>query len=158
MYWFIGKITFACNECSKSGYCINFQCICNVFLFQLMQVLKTVKVEEKELHGFKVSTRALEKLTPQEIRDLKVVFDTFDFQNKGCVLSVIVTIASLCIVFHFPFINVNFFFHFLIHIKFQIKGLALPVCYINTSFSFVFFCAQKNRTHGSEKSTEVPWI
>ena len=50
-----------------------------------MQVLKTVKVEEKELHGFKVSTRALEKLTPQEIRDLKVVFDTFDFQNKGFV-------------------------------------------------------------------------
>lgn len=53
------------------------------FFIKLLHVLKTKKVDEKELHGFKVSTRALEKLTPQEIRDLKVVFDVFDFQEKG---------------------------------------------------------------------------
>ena len=52
-------------------------------IIQLLHVLKTRKVDEKELHGFKVSTRALEKLTPQEIRDLRDVFDVFDFYDKG---------------------------------------------------------------------------
>ena len=40
-------------------------------------------VEERELHGFKVSTKALEKLTPQEIRDLRIVFEAFDSNQKG---------------------------------------------------------------------------
>jgi len=50
---------------------------------KLIKLLTTHKVGEKELHGFKVSTRALEQLTPQEIRDLKLVYDTFDIQDKG---------------------------------------------------------------------------
>ena len=54
-----------------------------MYIIQLLHVLKTRKVDEKELHGFKVSTRALEKLTPQEIRDLRDVFDVFDFYDKG---------------------------------------------------------------------------
>ena len=48
-------------------------------------MLTTHKVDEKELHGFKVSTRALEQLTAQEIRDLRLVFDVFDVQGKGSV-------------------------------------------------------------------------
>ena len=31
----------------------------------------------------KISTRALEKLTPQEISDLKMVFEAFDYRNVG---------------------------------------------------------------------------
>ena len=53
------------------------------FSSQLLEALKTRKVDEKELHGIRVSTRALEQLTPQEIRDLKFVFDAFDLQNTG---------------------------------------------------------------------------
>ena len=33
--------------------------------------------------GMKISTRALEKLTPQEISDLKMVFEAFDYRNVG---------------------------------------------------------------------------
>lgn len=50
---------------------------------RLLKILTTHKVDEKELHGFKVSTRALEQLTPSEIRDLRLVFDIFDALGKG---------------------------------------------------------------------------
>ncbi len=40
-------------------------------------------MDERELDGFKVSSRALQQLTPQEIRDLRVVFDAFDSSGKG---------------------------------------------------------------------------
>ncbi|CAH1775888.1 unnamed protein product [Owenia fusiformis] len=50
---------------------------------RLVELLTTHKVEEKELHGFKVTTKVLEQLTPQEIRDLKIVFDTFDGNSDG---------------------------------------------------------------------------
>ena len=52
---------------------------------KLIKLLTTHKVNEKELHGFKVSTTALKELTPQEIKDLKEVFDVFDSQNNGFV-------------------------------------------------------------------------
>ena len=52
-------------------------------IFQLIKLLTTHKVEEKDLFGIKVSTRALEKLTPQEIKDLRVVFESFDTQERG---------------------------------------------------------------------------
>ena len=52
---------------------------------KLIKLLTTHKVQEKELHGFKVSTTALKELTPQEIKDLKEVFDVFDSQNNGFV-------------------------------------------------------------------------
>ena len=55
-------------------------------IFQLIKLLTTHEVNEKELFGFKVSTRALGKLTPQEIKDLRLVFDAFDVNNKGLVL------------------------------------------------------------------------
>ena len=54
-----------------------------LFYLQLIKLLTTHKVDEKELYGMKVSTRALEKLTPQEIRDLRVVFEAFDTQGRG---------------------------------------------------------------------------
>lgn len=50
---------------------------------RLVELLTTHKVEEKELHGFKVTTKVLEQLTPQEIRDLRIVFETFDGNSDG---------------------------------------------------------------------------
>uniref|UniRef100_A0A1I8G6T3 EF-hand domain-containing protein n=3 Tax=Macrostomum lignano TaxID=282301 RepID=A0A1I8G6T3_9PLAT len=49
----------------------------------LLHVLKTHEVEEKELHNMKIGVRALDELTPQEIRDLKLVFDVFDSDLDG---------------------------------------------------------------------------
>ena len=53
------------------------------FLFQLIKLLTSHPVNEKEVHGVKVSTRILENLTPQEIRDLRVVFELFDTNDDG---------------------------------------------------------------------------
>lgn len=50
---------------------------------QLVKLLTSHPVDEKEIHGVKVSTRILESLTPQEIRDLRVVFELFDTNNDG---------------------------------------------------------------------------
>merc|ERR1711976_710511 len=50
---------------------------------RLMKLLLTHPVKEKELYGIQVSTRGLEKLTPQEIRDLRVVFEAFDIHGRG---------------------------------------------------------------------------
>ncbi|XP_059178304.1 uncharacterized protein LOC131957481 [Physella acuta] len=50
---------------------------------KLIDLLTSHPVEEKEVHGIKVSTRVLEQLTPQEIRDLKIVFDIFDTNSDG---------------------------------------------------------------------------
>ena len=52
-------------------------------MLQLIKLLTTHVVGEKELFGFQVSTRALEKLSPQEIKDLKFVFDSFDTNGRG---------------------------------------------------------------------------
>ncbi|KAH3827376.1 uncharacterized protein LOC127880972 [Dreissena polymorpha] len=50
---------------------------------QLIKLLTSHPVNEKEIHGVKVSTRILDNLTPQEIRDLRVVFELFDTNNDG---------------------------------------------------------------------------
>ncbi|ESO84304.1 hypothetical protein LOTGIDRAFT_196719 [Lottia gigantea] len=52
---------------------------------KLVNLLTSNPVDEKEVHGFKVSTRVLNELTPQEIRDLRVVFDLFDINNDGLI-------------------------------------------------------------------------
>ena len=54
--------------------------------FQLIKLLTSHPVNEKEVHGVKVSTRILENLTPQEIRDLRVVFELFDTNDDGYVI------------------------------------------------------------------------
>ena len=51
--------------------------------FQLIKLLTSHPVNEKEVHGVKVSTRILENLTPQEVRDLRVVFELFDTNDDG---------------------------------------------------------------------------
>lgn len=50
---------------------------------RLMKLLTTHPVKEKELYGMQITARALEKLTPQEIRDLRVVFEAFDIHGRG---------------------------------------------------------------------------
>ena len=48
-----------------------------------MNILTTHSVDKKELHNMMITTRALDKLTPQEIRDLRYVFDIFNKGNTG---------------------------------------------------------------------------
>lgn len=48
-----------------------------------MELLKTHKVDEKELYGRKITTKALDRLTSEEIHDLGTVFDTFDSNEDG---------------------------------------------------------------------------
>lgn len=55
--------------------------ICSVF--QLINLLKKHPVNEKEVHGYKVTDRILKNLTPAEIRDLIVVFELFDANSDG---------------------------------------------------------------------------
>ncbi|KAL4221634.1 hypothetical protein ACF0H5_019891 [Mactra antiquata] len=50
---------------------------------QLIKLLTSHPVNEKEIHGVKVSSRILDNLTPQEIRDLRVVFELFDTNSDG---------------------------------------------------------------------------
>lgn len=51
---------------------------------RLMSMLTTYKVDaEKEVYNITVSKKVLESLTPQEIRDLRVVFDAFDVNSDG---------------------------------------------------------------------------
>ena len=50
---------------------------------RLVDLLTTNEVDERELYGMKISSRALQKLSPQEIRDLRIVFEAFDWQNCG---------------------------------------------------------------------------
>lgn len=52
---------------------------------RLIKLLTTHPVDEKELHGFKVSTRALEQLSQQEITDLRLVFEVFDMNADGLI-------------------------------------------------------------------------
>jgi hypothetical protein len=54
-------------------------------IFQLLKVLTNHEVKEKEIHNFKVSVKVLEELTPQEIRELRCVFETFDGNSDGYV-------------------------------------------------------------------------
>ncbi|KAI0225681.1 hypothetical protein LSAT2_023548 [Lamellibrachia satsuma] len=49
----------------------------------LIKLLTTHPVGERDLYGMKISTRALDNLTPQEISDLKIVFEAFDYRNHG---------------------------------------------------------------------------
>lgn len=57
-----------------------------ILLLQLAKLLTTHEVDERELYGMKISSRALEKLSQQEIRDLRVVFEAFDLRGNGWVL------------------------------------------------------------------------
>ena len=63
--------------------------VLNHFVFcylQLVSMLTTYKVDaEKEVYNITVSKKVLESLTPQEIRDLRVVFDAFDVNSDGYV-------------------------------------------------------------------------
>lgn len=52
-------------------------------VFQLIEVLKARPADDREIHGHKVSGRILKELTPQEIRDLKIVFELFDSNADG---------------------------------------------------------------------------
>ncbi|ELU15735.1 hypothetical protein CAPTEDRAFT_156723 [Capitella teleta] len=65
----------------------------------LLKLLLTNPVKEKELFGIQVSTRALEKLTPQEIRDLRMVFEAFDINERGYIGAVEVRKAMLALGF-----------------------------------------------------------
>jgi len=66
-----------------------------VFFFQqLVELLTSHPVDEKEVHGYKVSNRILQHLTPQEIRDLLMVFQLFDTNADGYVL--LLTRAITC--------------------------------------------------------------
>ncbi|XP_071083054.1 uncharacterized protein [Haliotis cracherodii] len=50
---------------------------------KLIKLLTSHPVDEKEIHGIKVSSRVLEQLTSQEVRDLRVVFEIFDASSTG---------------------------------------------------------------------------
>ncbi|KAK0056433.1 caltractin [Biomphalaria pfeifferi] len=52
---------------------------------KLVDLLKTHPVDEKEVNGIKVSSRVLEQLTAQDIRDLHVVFEIFDTNSDGII-------------------------------------------------------------------------
>lgn len=53
----------------------------------LVKLLTSNPVDEKEVHGYKMSNRILKNLTSQEIRDLLVVFELFDSNNDGYITS-----------------------------------------------------------------------
>ncbi|XP_005113262.1 caltractin [Aplysia californica] len=55
---------------------------------KLVDLLKSHPVDEKEVHGIKVTTRVLDQLTPQEVRDLRGVFDIFDTNSDGLIGSI----------------------------------------------------------------------
>ncbi|XP_041377827.1 caltractin-like [Gigantopelta aegis] len=50
---------------------------------KLINLLTSNPVDEKEIHGIKVSTRVLNELTAQEVRDLRTVFEIFDTDSDG---------------------------------------------------------------------------
>ncbi|XP_039257620.2 uncharacterized protein LOC120334220 [Styela clava] len=52
---------------------------------QLLAALQSNEVNEKEFLGMKISKHIFQHLTTQEIRDLKVVFDTFDVDNSNTI-------------------------------------------------------------------------
>ncbi|XP_074642194.1 uncharacterized protein LOC141899663 [Tubulanus polymorphus] len=53
----------------------------------LVDLLTTHVVEQKEIHNIKVNVKILEELMPQEIRDLRFVFKTFDANEDGLLTS-----------------------------------------------------------------------
>ncbi|GFO07194.1 caltractin [Plakobranchus ocellatus] len=52
---------------------------------KLVDLLTSHPVDKKEVHGIKVSTKVLLQLTPQEVRDLRIVFDIFDSNSDGLI-------------------------------------------------------------------------
>ncbi|KXJ14305.1 Caltractin [Exaiptasia diaphana] len=50
---------------------------------KLTQALEDAELRKQQRFMGGISAKAYEKLTPQEIRDLKVVFDTFDTDRSG---------------------------------------------------------------------------
>lgn len=52
---------------------------------KLLAAVEYKPLEEKDLFGLKISTRALKNLAPSEIRDLYEVFQTFDRNENGLV-------------------------------------------------------------------------
>jgi len=68
------KNAWIVTSCFSIPLWIPFSCF-----LQLVEMLTTYRVnEEKEVFNMKVSTKVLDSLTPQEIRDLRVVFEAFD--------------------------------------------------------------------------------
>lgn len=53
---------------------------------KLIKLLTSNPVHDRELFGMRISSHALKNLTPQEIRDLRVVFEAFDFKESGYVV------------------------------------------------------------------------
>ncbi|KAK3737178.1 hypothetical protein RRG08_016482 [Elysia crispata] len=45
---------------------------------KLVDLLTSHPVDKKEVHGIKVTSKVLLQLTPQEVRDLRIVFDIFN--------------------------------------------------------------------------------
>ncbi|XP_064611542.1 uncharacterized protein LOC135475548 [Liolophura sinensis] len=52
---------------------------------QLIKLLTSQPVDEREVYGLKVPSRILAQLTPTEIRDLRSVFELFDSDSDGFV-------------------------------------------------------------------------
>ncbi|XP_028514856.1 caltractin [Exaiptasia diaphana] len=52
---------------------------------KLTQALEDAELRKQQRFMGGISAKAYEKLTPQEIRDLKVVFDTFDTDRSGSI-------------------------------------------------------------------------
>ncbi|GFR73944.1 caltractin [Elysia marginata] len=52
---------------------------------KLVDLLTSHPVDKKEVHGIKVSTKVLLQLTPQEVRDLRIVFDIFDTNSDDLI-------------------------------------------------------------------------
>ncbi|KAK7093578.1 uncharacterized protein [Littorina saxatilis] len=50
---------------------------------RLIKLLTTHPADVRDIHGVKVSTRILEQMTPQEVRDLRAVFEIFDTDSDG---------------------------------------------------------------------------
>jgi len=52
---------------------------------KLIKLLTTHPADVRDIHGVKVSTRILEQMTPQEVRDLRAVFEIFDTDSDGLI-------------------------------------------------------------------------
>ena len=54
-----------------------------LFITQLIRLLTHHPADTRDVHGVKVSTRILEQMTPQEVRDLRAIFEIFDTNSDG---------------------------------------------------------------------------
>lgn len=70
------------------------------FYLKLVEAVQQAEMEkERRFMKGKISSKAYEQLTPHEIRDLRVVFDTFDTDRSGLVIITIIMMMMMTIVF-----------------------------------------------------------